>query len=140
MANQLIYENIEVGDAIPVLVKSTTSKQLVKWGCLMQRYYEIHYDKDFAVSLGLPGVVVWGEMVVSFINQMLTDWIGDHGTVRKLGCSFRGAVFLGEDITCKGTISEKYTQDNQHYLKCEVWSENPGGEKPVTGEAVISIK
>lgn len=139
MANQLFHETIKGGDAIPALIKHPTTKQLVKWGCLMQRYYEIHYDKDFAVSLGLPGVVVWGEMVVSFLNQMLTDWIGDQGTVRKLSCSFRGAVFPGEDIICKGTVSEKYTQDNEHYIKCEVWAENPRGEKPVTGEAVISV-
>ena len=140
MVNQLCYENIEGGYEIPVLVKRPTTKQLVKWGCLMQRYYEIHYDKDFAVSLGLAGVVVWGEMVASFLSQMLTDWIGERGTIRKLSCSFRGAVFPGEDVTCKGIVSEKYVQDNEHYLKCEVWAENPRGEKPVVGEAIISIK
>ena len=139
MANQLYYKNIEVGYEIPVLLKRPSTKQLVKWCCLMQRFYEIHYDKDFAVSLGLAGVLVHGEMVASFLSQMLTDWIGDHGAIRKLSFSFRGPVYAGEDVICKGKIIEKSIQDKEHCLKCEIWAENPKAEKQVVGEAAIVL-
>jgi len=139
MENVLCYESIEIGYKIPMLIKRPVTTQIIKWVCLTQRFYEIHYDKDFAVSLGFKDVLVHGETVASFLSQMLTDWIGDYGAIRKLSFSFRGPVYPGEDVICRGLVSEKFIQDEEHYLKCEMWAENPKGEKQVVGEAAIIL-
>ena len=139
MAEQLCYENIQVGYQIPSLTKHPTTRQVVKWCCLFQRFYEIHYDKDFAISIGLPGVAVYGEMVASFLAQMLIDWIGEQGTIKKFNYSFRGAVLASEDVICKGRVYNKLIQDDDHCLECDVWAENSKGEKTVVGKAVIVL-
>ncbi len=139
MTKQLYYEDIAVGSEIPPLVKHPTTRQLVKWVGTASDYHEIHYDKDFAQSDGLPSVVVQGQLVLSFLGQLITDWIGEQGSLIKLTCSYRGMMFPGEALTCKGKVTKKYVEDGEHYVECEIWAENPRGEKTVPGTAIFTI-
>ncbi len=139
MAEPVFYEDIEVGSEIPALVKCPTTTQLVKFAGASGDYYPIHYDKDFAQANGLPGVIVHGWLTLSFLGQMLTDWMGEGGTLLKLGGSYRGMNLVGEDIFCYGKVTRKYIEDNQHYVRLEVWAENPQGERTVSGSAVLKL-
>ncbi len=137
MAEQLYYEDTAVGSEITPLVKQSTTRQLVMWAGASGDYYQIHYDKDFAQSRGLPGVIVHGQLVYSFLGQLLTDWMGKLGTLRKLTCNYRGMNFPGEALICKGKVSKKYVEDGEHYVECNIWAENMKGEKTVSGRAII---
>lgn len=139
MGKQLYYEDVEVGTQIASLVKNPTTQQLVKWAGASGDYYQIHYDKDFAISTGLTGVIVHGWLTASFLGQLVTDWIGDRGDLKKFGCSYRGMLYPGEPMTCKGKVTKKYVQDGKHYIECEVWAENPKGESVVPGNATIAL-
>ena len=136
---QVYYEDIEVGSEIPALVKYPTTMQLVKYAGASGDYYQIHYDKDFAVANGLPGVIVHGWLTLSFMGQMITDWLGDKGTLVKLSGSYRGMNKVHEDIICNGKIVKKYTEDGKNYARVEIWAENSQGEKTVTGAAVVML-
>lgn len=139
MAKQVYYEDVEAGTQLPQLVKNPTTQQLVKWAGASGDYYQIHYDKDFAISTGLTGVIVHGWLSASFLGQLLTDWIGDSGQLKKFNTSFRGMLYPGEPITCKGKVTKKYIQDGKHYVECEVWAENQKGESMVPGTATIVL-
>ena len=136
---QLYYEDVTEGMEIPSLVKHPTTQQLVKWAGASGDYNQIHYDKDFALKSGLPGVVVHGVLTFSFMAQMITDWIGDKGTLKKLGCSYKGFLMPGEDLFCKGKVAKKYVKDAENCVECEVWAENPRGEKMTPGSATIVL-
>ena len=139
MSKHLFYEDVEVGVDLPSLVKHPTARQLVKWAGASGDFYEAHYDKDFALSAGLPGVIVHGWLASSFLGQMITDWIGEQGTLRKFECSYKGMHFPGEDIICKGRVSKKYVQDGDHYVECEIWAENPKGVKTTPATALVIL-
>lgn len=139
MAETVFYEDIEVGSEVPALVKYPTTMQLVKFAGASGDYYQIHYDKDFALANGLPGVIVHGWLTLSFLGQMLTDWIGEKGTLVKLSGSYRGMNLVHEDIICQGKVNRKYVEDNQHYVRVEIWAENPQGERTVSGSAVVRL-
>lgn len=139
MAKQLYYEDVEVGTEVTPVVKSPTTQQLVKWAGASEDYYQIHYDKDFAQSLGLPGVIVHGRLKSSFLVQMVTDWIGEQGTVKKISVLHRGMDFPGETMTCKGRVTKKYIQDGEHIVECQIWTENPRGEKTTPGNAIVIL-
>jgi len=113
--------------------------QLVKFAGASGDYYPIHYDKDFAQANGLPGVIVHGWLTLSFLGQMVTDWIGESGTLVKLGGSYRGMNLAGEDIICNGRVTRKYIEDNRHYVRVEVWAENPQGERTTSGSAIVML-
>jgi acyl dehydratase len=139
MVEPVFYEDIEVDSEIPALVKFPTTMQLVKFAGASGDYYQIHYDKDFAQASGLPGVIVHGWLTLSFLGQMITDWMGEGGTLVKLSGSYRGMNPVGEDIICSGKVTRKYIEDNQHYVRVEVWAENPQGERTVSGSAVVML-
>ncbi len=133
------YEDVQVGADLPVLVKKPTRRQLVKWAGASGDFYEIHYDQDFAKSQKLPGVIVHGWLTASFLGQLVTDWMGEEGTVKKLGCSYRGMHVPGEDITLKGKVTKKYDEGGKHLVDLEIWAENTKGEKTVPGTATVYL-
>jgi acyl dehydratase len=139
MTEQVYYEDIEEGGELPALVKFPTTMQLVKYAGASGDYYQIHYDKDFAVSTGLPGVIVHGWLALAFLGQLVTDWLGEKGTLVKLSGTYRGMNRVAEDIICHGKVTKKYAEDGNTFARLEIWAENPAGEKTVTGTAVVTL-
>jgi len=139
VAEQVFYEDIEVGSEIPSLVKRATRRQLVQWAGASGDFYEIHYDKDFALASGLPDVILHGRLKASFLGQMLTDWTGLEGNLKKYNVRYRGMDFPDQELTCKGKVTKKYVENNEHLVELDIWTENPQGEKTITGSAVVSL-
>lgn len=139
MPEQLYYEDVAVGDEITPLVKQPTTRQLVMWAGASGDYNPIHYDKDFAQSQGLPSVVVHGALAGCFLAQLIIDWIGEQAVVNSFSCSYRGMNFPGEALLCRGKVTKKYVEDDKHYVECDIWVENPKGEKTVPGRAVVIV-
>ena len=139
MKKQLFIEDVEVGTEIPTLVKHVTTRQIVKWAGTSEDYMEYHYDKDFALNYGFPGVITHGMLVMAFLGQLMVDWIGEDGILKKLGCNWRAPTLPGQDLSCKGKVTKKYVQDGEHYVECELWGENPKGERNVVGTSVAVL-
>jgi acyl dehydratase len=140
MSAEVYFEDVEVGTEIKTLVKHPDTRQLVMWAGASGDYYPLHYDKDFAQSKGLPGVIVHGQLIFCFLGQLITDWLGDEGVLKKISCRYRGMVFPNEDIICRGEVTRKYIEDDNHYVECRIWTENSGGEKAVQGSAIVILR
>ncbi len=139
MAETLYYEDISEGTEVPALVKYPTTMQLVKYAGASGDFYQIHYDKDFALANGLPGIIVHGWLALAFLGQMVTDWIGERGELLKLTGSYRGMNKVHEDLICNGKVTKKYGENGKNCARLEIWVENPQGDKTVTGSAVIAL-
>jgi acyl dehydratase len=141
MSKQPIYfDDLQVGDAIPTLVKEPTTRQLVKYAGASGDYYEIHYDHDFAVKSGLKdGVIVHGLLTAAWMAQMLTDWLPSPTALKKFGVSYRGMARPGDQVSCKGTIVKKYDADGEPLVDCEIYAENQRGEKCAIGHATATL-
>ena len=139
MAAQIYWEDVEVGSEIPPLVKEPTSQQLVKWAGASGDFYQIHYDKDYALGNNLPGILVHGPLKSAWLGQLLSDWVGEGGKIKKYGCSHRGMDVPGDKLTCKGTVTNKYVEADEHLVGCDIWLENSKGEKTASGKAVVGL-
>ncbi len=139
MKKQLYYEDIEEGAEITPLIKEPDTRQLVMWAGASGDYNPIHYDKDYAIKQGLPGVIIHGQLAGSFLGQMITDWIGEEGCLKKLSLSYKGKNLPGQKLTCCGTVFKKAVEEDCKLVSLRIWIENPDGEKTLTGTAVISL-
>ena len=128
MAEQLYYEDVQEGTEITTLVKTPTTRTLVQYAGASGDFFELHYDKDFATSMGFPSVIIHGRLGASFVTQMLTDWVGEKGMLRKVSVSYRGNAFPGQPYTCKGKVARKYVDNGENLVECEIWGENPEGK------------
>lgn len=136
---QLYYEDVTEGQELPSVVEYPTTMQLVKYAAASGDYYQIHYDKDVALANGLPGVIVHGWLALSLLGKMVTKWIGEQGELVKIGGSYRGMNRVHEELFCYGKVSKKYEEQGKTLVKLDIWVENPGGDKTVTGNAVVSL-
>ena len=136
---QLYFEDVVVGSEVPPLYKLPTPRQLVIWAGASGDYNEIHYNSEAAIQQNLPGIIIHGRLKAAFLGQLITDWIGKEGTVKKLSSSFRKMDYPMDPLICKGKVIKKYTIGDEDYVECDTWIENSQGEKTTTGSAVFTI-
>lgn len=139
MTRQVFWEDVDTGMDLPSLVKTVSTRQLVQYAGASGDLYEIHYDKDFAQETGLTGVIIHGALKSAFLGQLVTDWAGPKGTLKKLSCQYRGMDYPDQPITAKGTVTSKYQDDHQHLVDCEIWLENSQGEITTPGKATVIL-
>jgi len=136
---QIYFEDVQEGGDLPSLEKCPSTQSLVRWAGASGDYYQIHYDKDFAQSTGLAGVIVHGALKGAYLGQMLGDFAGEKGWVKKYGVSYRGMDVPNDKLTCKGKITKKYVEGSEHLVDCEIWLENSSGTKTTLGTAVVML-
>ncbi len=139
MAEQVYFEDVEVGAEIPQLKKNCSTQQLVLWAAGSGDFYQIHYDKEFAQKTGLPGLIVHGALKNAFLGQLLHDWAGEQGEVRKFGCAYRGMDEPNQDILCRGVVTKKYQDGGKNFVELDVWTEKPDGKKTSPGNALVAL-
>jgi acyl dehydratase len=127
--------NVRVDDEIPELVKHPTTRQLVQYAGAQGDFYEIHYDQAYAKSVALPGVILHGLLKAAFLGQLVTDWLGDRGTVKTFEVSYRGIDVPGPPYRCRGRVT-KVVGDQ---VELEVWGEDPDGQHTTVGSAVVEM-
>ena len=139
MTRQIYFEDIEVGQELPALEKNPTTQQLVKYAGASGDFYQIHYDKDFAMANKLPGVILHGALKNAFLGQLMTDFAGQQGWLKKLSIQYRGMDVPGVRLLCKGKVTKKYVEGDEHLVECEIWVENAKGEKTTPGSALVVL-
>ena len=126
---------VREGGELPVLVKHPTTNQLVRYAGAAGDFYQIHYDQDFARSVGLPGVILHGLLKAAFLAQLVTDWGGDGARLKSFEVSYRGLDFPGREFTCRGRVRRV----DGSYVELELWSEDPDGKRTTVGAAVLEL-
>ncbi len=139
MANQLFWDDVEVGSEVTPLVKKPDNQQLVKWAGASGDFYQIHYDKEFALNNNLPGLIVHGALKSAWLGELLSNWVGESGTIKSYGCSYRGMDVPGDTLTCGGTVTKKYTEGDENLVECEIWLANGEGKKTTPGTGVVAL-
>ena len=150
MAKQLCWEDVEVNTEVPPLSKVATTVMLVKWAGAAGDFNPLHFDDAFAQSQGVGKSIVHGALKRQWLIQLLTDWMGEQGTLKKFSCRFQSMDYPrtmktttdpvgGETWWCKGKVAKKYVQGDEHCVDCDIWLENGQGEKATTGSATIVL-
>ena len=139
MSEQRYFEDIQTGQELDRLKVTPTRRLAVMFAGASGDFYEIHYDKDFAIAAGQPEVIVHGAQKASFIGQVLTNWMGREGVLKKLSCSFRGIDSFDVELVCNGRVKEKFVKDDEYCVVCELWIDNAKGERTTIGGGVVAL-
>ncbi len=136
---QVFWDDVKEGDEITQLKKNCSTQQLVLWAAASGDFYQIHYDQDFARSTGLKGIIVHGALKNAFLGQLVHDWAGEKGKVKRFGCSYRGMDYPNQDIVCRGVVTKKYQEGGENLVDMDIWTENPEGQKTSPGTATVAL-
>ena len=111
MTDQVYFEDVEEGQELPEVRKDPTTQQLVMYAGASGDYYQIHYDLNFAKNNNLPDVILHGALKNAFLGQIMTNWIGEGGTLKKLSAQYRGMDVPGTPAFVKGVVKKKSVEN-----------------------------
>lgn len=165
------YEDVEIGDMIPHVVKGPlTVTEIITWHCgvggpflmanrIAHMYMRdhpaasvpdsetgvpdfperFHWDDSFAQQIGLARAADTGGQRIAWLAQVMTNWMGDDGTLAKLKVRFRAPNFVADTTWCHGRVIGKRVEGNNGIVECELWGENQRGVKSVEGSATVVL-
>jgi len=133
------YEDVQVGDALPKLVKAPVSHlQLVRYAGASGDFNPLHTDPKIGEMIGIGGIIAHGMLIMGFVGQLLSDYAGP-GALRKFGVRFRGMTRIDDEITCTGVITEKYEVEGEGRVAGKVQAADQNGDVKVTGTFVAAL-
>jgi acyl dehydratase len=136
---KLYYEDVQVGDELPRLVKGpVTHLQLVRYAGASGDFNPLHTDPKIGEALGIGGIIAHGMLIMGFVGQLLSDYVGPTA-LRKFGVRFKGMTRIGDEITCMGTITEKYEADGEARIAGKLQAADQNGDVKVTGTFVAAL-
>jgi hydroxyacyl-ACP dehydratase HTD2-like protein with hotdog domain len=141
---QVFFEDVEVGSPVPTLAETPSNTLLFlraayRYSAITWNPQRIHFDKDHTLTEGYRDVIVHGPLRGAFLTQMLTRWIGEKGTLKKVSYANRGVAYVNETLACKGRVTRKCLEDGQGYVDCDIWVENQSGEQLTPGKATVVL-
>ena len=139
LSAQVYFEDVRVGDEIPSLVTPPiTHLQLVKYAGASGDFNPLHTDPKVGEAIGTGGIIAHGMLVMGFVGQMLSNYVGPQA-LKKFGVRFKGMTHLDAEITCTGTITEKYEENGKGHIAGKVSATDQKGDVKLTGTFVASL-
>ncbi len=136
---KVYFEDVQVGDEIPKLVTApVTHLQLVRYAGASGDFNPLHTDPKIGEMIGVGGIIAHGMLIMGFVGQMLSDYVGPQA-LRKFGVRFKGMTHLNDEITCTGTITEKYEENGEGRIAGKVQAADQNGDVKVTGTFVAAL-
>lgn len=107
----------------------------------LEPIYAVHYNKAAANAMGLPFPYDVGTQRHCWQIQLLTNWMGDDGWLKRSNATYRKFVFLSDAIRIFGKVTKKYIDSNGEYcVDIETHAVNQRGEEVMPGEATIVLR
>lgn len=136
---KVYFEDVQVGDDIPKLVTApVTHLQLVRYAGASGDFNPLHTDPKIGEMIGVGGIIAHGMLIMGFVGQMLSDYVGPQA-LKKFGVRFKGMTHLNDEITCTGTITEKYEENGEGRVAGKVQAADQNGDVKVTGTFVAAL-
>lgn len=132
-------DSVSVGDQLPALEKPPISRTtLALFAGASGDHNPIHIDIDFARAAGMPDVFAHGMLGMAYLGQVVTHWV-PQTQLRRYGVRFGSITQLGAQMTCTGTVLEKFEENGEQLLRLEVKASDENGDVKLAGQAVAAL-
>ncbi|OGP61336.1 MAG: hypothetical protein A2V67_17830 [Deltaproteobacteria bacterium RBG_13_61_14] len=140
MSGQVYFEDVHEGDSIPALVKGPLERiQLVKYAGASGDFNPIHVDEVYAQAAGMKSVFAHGMLSMAFVGQMLTDWMGPLGELKRFQVRFSAVAWPGDVITSTGTTVRHWEEKGEGLVELALESKSQEGTVTVKGAACVRL-
>lgn len=98
--------DLEPGSQITPLRVTPDRYLTVRYAGASGDFNPIHYDEEFAKSVGLPGRILHGLYSMAQVARAQTEAAGGPDRLKRLSVQFRGMGLPEREITVTGTVRE----------------------------------
>ncbi|MDA1279132.1 MAG: MaoC/PaaZ C-terminal domain-containing protein [Chloroflexi bacterium] len=135
----LWFEDVDVGNELPELIKMPDTRQLVMYAGASQDFVAIHYDLNVAKAAGHPTVIIHGALKSAWLAELVSGWIGSTGRLLELDVSYRAIDFPGTPVTCLGKVTGTRIENGVGLVELEIGLRNVDNVITTPGRALVSL-
>ena len=99
----------------------------------------VHWEEEFAQQVGTPGAYDYGPERCSWLTHHLTDWMGDHGFLRKASCKIRRHNPEGDLLVIRGTVKDKRIENGRYLIEISQEARQQDNELSVIGTGLVEL-
>jgi len=136
----LQFKELQQGQKLEPLVKPPVTKvQLVKYAGASGDFNPLHTDDAFAQSIGMPGVIAHGMLVMGFLGQYVMELAGTSATLTNFNMRFGAMTRPGDEITCLASVKKIYQEQAKQFVDLDLYAEKAPGKIVGFGEATLQL-
>lgn len=133
----VFFEDIEVGDLLPLRRVTLTGEQVRHFAAVAHIEYRRFESDEAARAEGLPGQIAPGNISMALFSKLLTEW-ADGIRLRRMHATFRQLVHPNVPLVVHGVITEKPVSPDP-VVSCDLVVESAAGDRLVTGTATFVL-
>jgi len=130
---------LAVGDELPPITRTLDRLQLVLYAAGSGDFNPLHYDPDFPQARQIGDNIVFGRLKYAALGQLVSDWLGHQGFIRRISASYRGMDRRGQPFTCRGRVTGLRDEHGQSIAELELWTEGSNGQRTTEGTAEVVL-
>jgi len=106
----------------------------------LEPIYAVHYNKHAAQGAGLPFPYSAGVQNQSWLINLLTNWMGDEGWLKRNYAEYRKFVYFSDVVRFTGKVTKKYVDEKEECC-VDVLSHgiNQRGEDVIPGFSTVIL-
>ncbi len=144
------FDTVQIGDAIPTYTSQPiTRTHLVRYSGASGDFNPLHHDETFARMIGMNDIIAHGMFIMGIAGEAITSWV-DNKYLRKFSVHFLSMtqpVDLDNyentkdraTITVNGKVIEKYEENGEKRIRCEIIAQDAQGSKKLAGFFVLAL-
>ena len=95
---------VTVGTELPPFVRTTDFHNWNRYAAVNDEFVPIHMDDEAGRAQGFAGAFGMGNLMWSYLHNLVRDWMGDDGRIVSMTCSFRSPNNRGMTVEARGTV------------------------------------
>ena len=99
----------------------------------------VHWDADLARAVGVPAPYDYGPERVAWLGHLVTNWMGDAGTLARLNVQVRRHNLIGDTTWCRGRVAAKTVLEARGEVTLDLVAVNQRDETIAQGKAVVVL-
>jgi acyl dehydratase len=97
---------LAAGDRLPETSQRIERAGLVQYAGASGDFNPIHWNEEFAKSVGLPGVIGHGMLSMAVAARAVSAFAGDPAAIKRLKVRFSAMIQPGQTLTVQGQVVE----------------------------------
>jgi acyl dehydratase len=106
----------------------------------LEPIYAVHYNRAAANAMGVPLQYDVGFQRQCWHLHLLSNWVGDHGWVKRASAQYRRFVYHSDVIRLEGEVVATYVDpDGEHCVDVVTTATNQRGDDVMPGRATLAL-
>jgi acyl dehydratase len=133
------FEKIQAGDNVPQFERVIDTEQLVRYAGASGDFSRQHWDHEYMVNQGFPGVIVHGWLTFAIMCEAVARWIPPEvATVTDFTVRYHRPHFPGP-IRCGGRVVSTTDDESGRHASLTLWARDGDGMDTATASVTLTF-